>query len=154
VERSFDNKNFDKIATITASNTSGGGISTYVYSDKESLKNNAAVIYYRLKMIDRDGKFYYSEIVSVRNKKGASFVIDNLANPVKDKVSFTLTIKTAGTVSIQLADVNGKIVAAKTMQVSAGNTTVNLSETASLAKGMYFLKIVTVDGNSVIRLIK
>jgi hypothetical protein len=152
LERSFDNKNFDKIASITAKG--GSSIQNYTYSDKESIKNNAAVIYYRLKLVDLDSKFNYSEIVSVRNKKGASFVIDNLANPVKDRVSFTLTTKTAGTVSIQMADASGKIVLSKSMQVSAGNTTVTMPETAALAQGIYFLKIVTADGNMVTRLIK
>jgi Secretion system C-terminal sorting domain len=154
VERSFDNKTFDRITTIAANNNSGGSISTYTYTDRESLNNNAPVIYYRLKMNDRDGKFYYSEIVSIRNKKGASFVIDNLVNPVKDRLSFTLTTKTAGIVNVQLTDANGKIVASKSMQVSAGSTTVNMPETAAMAKGIYFLKIITADGNTVTRLIK
>jgi hypothetical protein len=152
LERSFDNKAFDKIASTPSKG--GSGIQDYTYSDKESVKNSAAVIYYRLKLVDIDGKFNYSEIVSVRNKKGASFVIDNIANPIKDKVSFTLTTKLAGMVTIQLADVNGKIVASKSMQVNAGNTAVSLPQTASLSKGMYFLKVVTAGGNTVTRLIK
>jgi Secretion system C-terminal sorting domain len=152
LERSFDNKNFDKIANLTAKG--GSGIQSYSYSDKESVKNSAAVIYYRLKLVDIDNKFNYSEIVSVRNKKGAAFIIDNLANPVKDRVSFTLTTKTAGIASIQLSDVNGKIVATRSLQLNAGNNAINLSETAGMAKGVYFLKVITTDGNTVTRLIK
>jgi Secretion system C-terminal sorting domain len=152
LQRSFDNKNFDNIASLTAKG--GSGIQSYSYSDRESIKNNAAIIYYRLKMVDIDGQFTYSEIVSVRNKKDASFVIDNLANPVKDRVSFTLITKTPGIASIRLSDANGKIIATRSLQVNAGSNTINLPETAGMAKGMYFLKVITADGNTVTRIIK
>jgi Secretion system C-terminal sorting domain len=152
VERSFDNKTFDKIASLFAKG--GSGIQNYSYSDMESVKNNAAVIYYRLKMVDIDGRFNYSEIVRVRNKKDATFVIDNLTNPVKDRVSFTLITKTAGIASIQLSDVNGKIISTRSLQVNIGSNTINLSETAGMAQGMYLLKVMTAGGNTVTRIIK
>jgi Secretion system C-terminal sorting domain len=155
VERSFDNKNFDKIATITANNNSGNGISTYTYKDYSLFNNDAPVIYYRLKINDRDGKFYYSQIVSIRNKKGASLVVDNLTNPVKNNLSFTLASKNAGTVQIQLVDINGKVYATRSVQVTAGsNTTINMPEAVALAQGIYLLKISNAGETTVTKFIK
>ncbi len=153
VERSFDNKTFDKIGTIFAK--PGAGNINYSYSDFESLKNNAAIIYYRLKSVDLDAKFSYSVIVSIRNKKGAGLVVDNLTNPVKNNLSFTLASKNAGTVQIQLADINGKIYATRSVQVTAGsNTTINMPETVALAQGIYLLKISNAGETSVTKFIK
>jgi hypothetical protein len=154
VERSFDNQKFEKIASVNAVNNNASGISDYSYSDKESLKNSASIIYYRLKMNDIDGKFSYSEIVSIRNKKGESLIIDNLVNPLKDKVSFTLSTKTAGRAEIQLTDASGKIVANRSIQTTAGANTINMPETIALTQGIYFLRVVTATGSTTVRLIK
>jgi Secretion system C-terminal sorting domain len=153
VERSFDNKTFDKIGTIFAK--PGAGNINYSYSDFESLENSAAIIYYRLKSVDLDAKFSYSVIVSIRNKKGASLVVDNLTNPVKNNLSFTLASKNAGTVQIQLSDINGKVYATRNLQVTAGsNTTINMPEAMALAQGMYLLKISNAGETTVTKFIK
>jgi hypothetical protein len=149
LERSFNNKDFDKIATLPANHNGGSGISTYTYADRQSLNNGAAIIYYRLKMNDRDGKFNYSEIVAIKNKKGASFIVDKLANPVKDRLNFTLTTKTATRADIQLADASGRIVASRTVQTTAGTTAISMPETMGLSQGVYFLRI-TVNGESTV----
>lgn len=153
VERSFDNKTFDKIGTISAK--PGSGNITYNFSDFESLSNSAAIIYYRLKSVDFDAKFSLSEIVSIRNKKGAGLVVDNLTNPVKNNLSFTLASKNAGTVQIQLADINGKVYATRSLQVTAGsNTTINMPEAMALAQGIYLLKISNAGETTVTKFIK
>lgn len=153
VERSFDNKNFDKIGTIAAK--TGTGIIGYSYADVESLNNSAPIIYYRLKLVDIDAKFTYSQIVSIRNKKGSSLVVDNLSNPVKNNLTFTLASKNAGTLQIQLTDANGRVLAARSLQVTAGsNTTINMPETAAFAQGMYLLKISNAGETTVTKFIK
>jgi hypothetical protein len=153
VERSFDNTTFDKIGTVAAK--PGTGNITYGYNDFESLKNSAAIIYYRLKLVDLDAKFSYSEIISIRNKKGATLSVDNLTNPIKNNLNFTLASKNAGTVQIQLTDINGKILATRSLQVAAGsNTTINMPEAAALAQGMYLLKLSNAGETTVARFIK
>jgi len=147
IERSFDNKNFDKVGTVAAQSSAGD--LTYNYTDADALKSNATVIYYRLKSVDLDGAFTYSEIVSIRNKKGATLSVENMTNPVKNNLNFTLVSKNAGQVQIQLTDINGKILATRSLQVTAGSsTTINLTETAALASGMYLLKL--TDGSETV----
>lgn len=153
VERSFDNKTFDKIGTIAAK--AGTGSIAYGYADAVSLNSSAPIIYYRLKLVDIDAKFSYSQIVSIRNKKGSSLVVDNLTNPVKNNLTFTLASKNAGTIQIQLTDINGKVYATRSLQVTAGsNTTINMPEAMALAKGMYLLKISNAGETTVTKFIK
>ncbi len=153
VERSFNNTTFDKIGTVAAK--PGTGNITYSYNDFESLKNSAAIIYYRLKSVDLDAKFSYSEIVNIRNKKGVTLTVDNLTNPVKNNLTFTLASKNAGLVQLQLTDMSGKILATRSLQVAAGsNTTINMPEAAAFAQGMYLLKISNAGETAVTKFIK
>ncbi len=152
LERSFDGSNFKLLTTVLAQ--IGSGDKTYRYTDVESLKNSAAIIYYRLKSIDIDGKFSYSTIVTVSNKKDVAILVDNFANPINDKLNFNLIVKNAGMVTIQLSDVNGKTAFSKNMQISSGTSSISLPETATLSKGIYFLRITTTTGSLVTKLIK
>jgi Secretion system C-terminal sorting domain len=153
LERSFDNIKFDRIATIAAINNNAS-VNNYSYLDKQSLQNSASLIYYRLKMLDNDGKFTYSAIQTIRNKKNISLAIDNMSNPVTDFVRFNIISKKATRAEIQVSDANGRIVVNKMLQLSAGNSSISLPETINLTKGMYFLKIVTSNETIVVSVIK
>jgi hypothetical protein len=62
VERSSDSQNFFAIAQVAAK----GSFSEYVYTDTSPLDVDAhRTFYYRLKMVDRDGTFHYSDVQEV-----------------------------------------------------------------------------------------
>jgi hypothetical protein len=152
LERSFDNINFAKIASITSAGSSN--LKDYSYIDKEGVKNNATSIFYRLKIVDIGGSFSYSKILSVKNVKDAAFVIDNLVNPIKDKISFTLIAAATGKAELRLTNADGKIILAKTVLLNSGANNIYLYETTSLAKGIYFLNVITAGENKVVKLTK
>lgn len=83
VERSSDNNNFVQVGTITAKNLSTG--SNYFFNDNDPLQG---VSYYRLKIIDKDGKFTYSKIVTINYKKTIDFFNIN-PNPVKNVLTLS-----------------------------------------------------------------
>ncbi len=142
LERSNGDNNFVTITRINGDNSGH-----YSYNDLEALRSSASLFYYRLKMVDRDGDFSYSNIVSVKNKKGSTYIVDNLVNPVKDKISFNLSTQNSGPVTLELTDLSGRRIAAKTYQVAAGTTSMQIADDKVLARGMYLLKI-TADGSS------
>ncbi|MFY7963930.1 MAG: hypothetical protein ACOVO1_03445, partial [Chitinophagaceae bacterium] len=76
VERSIDGKKFDKLATVEAK----GIASDYHFTDNNLPKVN--VIYYRLRMVDKDGSFTYSE-VRLLNFKSENTNLLVYPNPVK-----------------------------------------------------------------------
>ncbi|MFM2386152.1 MAG: hypothetical protein RL660_909 [Bacteroidota bacterium] len=80
IERSLDNKQFTKIGTVNATNNA---IAQYTYNDE--LTSNVA--YYRLKMIDNDGKSTYSKIVAVNNTTSATLSL--LPNPATSVVAIS-----------------------------------------------------------------
>jgi photosystem II stability/assembly factor-like uncharacterized protein len=63
LEKSYDGANFQKIAKITAAGNSNS-LQQYSYLDQGTLSE---FNYYRLKMVDIDGKFIYAQTIVVRN---------------------------------------------------------------------------------------
>ena len=64
IERSYDNKTFEQAALIF---TAEDPAPVNNYSYKDPIKNvTGSLIYYRLKMVDKDGKYKYTEVKTVR----------------------------------------------------------------------------------------
>lgn len=87
--------------------------------------------YYRLKMVDADGRFTYSKIVSVAAPVNNEIVI--FPNPVKDKLFIRLPAVAAET-EVIIADAGGTIL--DHLKLFAGTTNASVN-TASLPPGVY-----------------
>lgn len=127
VERSANGKDFVKISSVEA-----GGKEKYSFTDKTAI---AGVNYYRIKSIDKDGKFGYSAIksIDVKNEKGIE--IKAFPNPTKDV--FNIKIDEANT-NIRLINAEGKTVLQQN-KVGAGNVQIRVSH---LPKGIYALSLI------------
>ena len=125
IEKSADARNFVNVGNVIANNAANN---TYSFTDNN---NNASIIYYRLKMLDKDGTFKYSGIASVKNDKGNTIAV--YPNPVKDNA----TIQHAAALNnatVSIADVAGKII--KNYNVTAGSSQTVIN-TSMLTKGAY-----------------
>ncbi|MEP6674783.1 MAG: T9SS type A sorting domain-containing protein [Ferruginibacter sp.] len=152
IERSYNCREFTNAGNVVAHNY--GGTFNYNFTDDNAFKNNPAAVYYRLKQVDIDGSFVYSSVVNVRNKKDLAFAVNNLVNPVKDKISFSVTTKTPGQLVIRLSDADGKIILKHSYNTMTGTTPVQLNEAAALATGLYFLRVDFDNTSTIIKLIK
>src|SRR5688500_6023405 len=77
VQKSDDGKNFTDIGDIKAAGNSTKSIK-YSFAD---INFNGGVSYFRLKQVDVDGKFEYSRVVYVNNKKSLGLVKSVAPNP-------------------------------------------------------------------------
>jgi len=128
VERSLNGSSFTKIGTVTGE----GGNGQYAYIDVQPLPS---INYYRLKMINQDGGYSYSKIVSIRYDKNASITI--FPNPAKDVVNVQLHMP-AGTISLQIIDGMGLKVKSMTLK-SSGSTLSTAIDISGLAGGQYYI---------------
>lgn len=80
VLQSFDAVNFRKVGTQTA-HQSSSGTATYRFTDAEL---TGRTVYYRLKAVDLDGTFDYSNIISIRGFEVAATRF--YPNPVRDRL--------------------------------------------------------------------
>ncbi|MCP9751004.1 T9SS type A sorting domain-containing protein [Ferruginibacter sp. HRS2-29] len=132
VERSTDGQNFAKIADVSAK---GGTVNNYSLDDAAGV---APTLYYRLKIMDRDGKFTYSNIARVNNTVTDKFYV--YPNPAVAEITIGGLKKTG---MLLLYNAEGKLV--QQQKVNLLSTTMYISQ---LAKGMYVLKYVA-DGKTV-----
>jgi len=129
VEYSHDGRNFESIATIAAQGASG--INKYAFQHNHPQQGN---IFYRLKMIDNNGKFEYSRIIALKLDCSRSAVLV-YPNPVTDLLNINITNAHEQTTA-SLFDNNGKLI--YTGVLSNGTNTINMNK---LAKGVYLLKL-------------
>lgn len=104
VQRSADGNSFTSIGTVRAAGNSASGIN-YVFSD---LTATAPVCYYRLKMIDTDGRFAYSKVIKL--SLVVTPALSFYPNPAGDFVTVKLPAVTTGLSTLQLTDAAGRII--------------------------------------------
>ena len=125
IERSPNGANFQLIGSVKAENKK-----SYTFTDNfPSSSNN----FYRLKMIDLDGRYKISHIVSVRGK--ATVGIETYPNPVRDNV-LVQHPKAKSSTFIQIVNLQGQLVKTVDVPVNAVATQVEMT---SLKNGSYYL---------------
>jgi len=149
VERSRDANNFTKIKEITASTVRC--LQPFNYTDEHPL---TGINYYRLKMVDANGKILYSTIIALLNKESRFDIVSLMPNVITSSAVLNVTASENTIMEVVVTDVTGKQVQKITCHLVAGNNhlTINFS---GLAAGAYQIRGYTADGASrVIRFIK
>jgi hypothetical protein len=139
VQRSIDGVNFSTVATVTPK-----GASNYQISDDISATNLPYTIYYRLETVDKDGSKSYSSIVALTVTNNAKLRLNIYPNPVSAIVKAQVTTIKAGSATITVTDVQGKILVKQTNQLPLGTSQVAV-DIAKLASGNYLLQISGTD---------
>lgn len=142
-EESDNGTDFHSIVSIAANMNK----SVYAFSDYNI---SADVQYYRIKQTDGYGAVYYSNIVAV--KTGSIPSINVYPNPAVNVVNVLIQSSVQETISIQLADISGKMFSSKQVSLSPGKNIFSWG-TGNLAVGTYMLKMQSPSQGNIIRLI-
>ena len=146
VERSADARSFAPIGKVTAKNTTNQN--NYQFTDARPL---SGVNYYRLKMVDADGKFKYSPYISTANNKQVDYAI--FPNPIQNNIFLTINSKVQTAMTVTVTDMQGRAVLRTVFNINEGVTTKDIPA-ASLAKGTYIVKLESSEGTQVIKIVK
>jgi glucose/arabinose dehydrogenase len=151
VERSTDGRNFQPIGTVLAVGNSSLK-NKYSFTDYDVTRQSSTVVYYRLKIVDQDEAYEYSDIVTITLPLTTSRVA-LYPNPASHEVNVTITTAIDGKVRWQLIDHAGRIVAHNTMAAKKGNNNlvINLNR---LSTGTYFLIVSGADIDQKVKLEK
>ncbi len=142
IEKSTDgNNNWAFVSTVK-----GAGNSSLVraYNAYDS-RPYTGINFYRIKQVDKDGKFKYSKTVNVKintSKTGVSV----LANPFHNVLTIDFLSSKAEVINARLIDIAGKQVASEKWSVSTGNTRKDFSNVSGLQQGMYILTVSNTAG--------
>ena len=138
LQRSRNGQNFKTIAFIEGAGTSVEA-QEYFYDDKAIKRNKT--YYYRLKQIDYDGQFEYSQVVSGMLHSTDRAVGEFYPNPVVNGTSqIDYTAQSSTTLSIDVYSTAGQLLRSETRDVAAGLNTLAF-DFGDLPSGMVFVKI-------------
>ncbi|MBP6335287.1 MAG: T9SS type A sorting domain-containing protein [Bacteroidia bacterium] len=150
IEKSSDAKEFEPVSTVQ-----GAGNSTvtrhYTTEDREVLSGYS---YYRLKQTDYDGKYTYSNIVTLKNGAGDGLAVLEVQsvypNPFSERFTLNYTVRKQGLVNFQLLNAAGKIVAQEKIQSTDGHNSYIFENSQSLIPGVYFI-VLTLNDKKVVK---
>lgn len=137
VERSNDGSNFNTIGKLMAKGNSNVEIA-YSYTDGDAGIQSTTIIYYRLKMVDNNGQYSYSKIISLALNKNINVFL--FPNPVKQILNIRLTTTDANPTLIQIMDLSGKVIFSK-KQVGSQNSNITIDVKQWKAQ-VYILKVI------------
>ncbi len=138
IERKSANNSFRTIGFVQGNGTTSEE-KNYSYVDK-NLKPGTYV--YRLKQIDFNGKFEYSQEIETNVSAPLSFKLDqNYPNPFNPSTKISFSVPKTGNVSLKVYNVLGQEVSTLINGVvEAGNHSVDFNA-AQFNSGIYFYKI-------------
>ena len=138
VQRSIDGKTFETIGSVAAK----GFASEYSFTDNKLtiITSEKLTIYYRLKQIDKDGKFEYSVI---RNLElgSRSGVISVYPNPAHSLLTINCSLVTGNATAV-ITDVYGKQVLKQII-----NNQLSIINVKQFPKGVYIVKALMNNGD-------
>ena len=146
IQRSLDKIAFDRIGTVT-----GNGTTTetrhYTFEDRNLI---AGKYYYRLKQVDYNGTFEFSNVIETDVVTVNSFELSqNYPNPFNPSTTINFSISKDEFVSLKVFDVMGKeVTTILNEQKSAGTHSIEFNA-SELASGTYFYKLQAGNKTSV-----
>lgn len=146
IERSRDGRSFLYIGEVNARGFSNIN-SNYQYIDKTPL---SGINYYRLKMVDIDNEFEFSEIKTVKNI--ATTAISIYPNPVTDIINLKFDSPQSSKVFCIITDLKGRKLYSQPISLTAGANFTKIP-TNNLSGGIYFLKF-TLEREVVVKKFK
>ncbi len=148
VERSMNGKDFNEIGLVKAKGFSQT-ISSYRFIDV----SNTGINYYRLRCVDTDRSFRYSNIISIKCESEKEIVVNIYPNPVDATLNALLNSEWDGIIQTRVIDLLGRVCLSNSIRVSIGfnNISIDVNE---LTPGSYFIEINNEQVQMVIPFIK
>ncbi len=134
IERSIDGANYTTIGSMPAAK-SFNNVEAYTFTDTHPYEG---INYYRLKQVDKDGKFDYSKTV-LMGIDGSTSLWQVYPNPAGNNTA--LYVKTnLAKMQVVLTDVSGKVLYTNQLSAVATGQKIDIPVN-NLAKGVYLLKV-------------
>ena len=150
VERSYDGRTFEVVGEVTGNGNSQHQID-YSYTDA-SVSKVQNTVYYRLKQVDFDGEYEYSDIRVVRfDAVGNDMQLVAYPNPMSDELNVMLSLPSGEKYQLQVTNLQGALVHQKNHVFSSGLHTLDLSQWNS---GVYIVEVISDRGSEHIKVMK
>jgi hypothetical protein len=137
LEKSADGINFAEMAMIPGAGNSNS-LKNYDAVDDQPY---SPVTYYKLKQVDFDGKYNYSDIVAIARDHGAGdIVVNQYPNPATSEINIEIIAPSDCYAEIEIMDMFGRVIIRKNANLQKG-TSVLVYDISPLAKGVYLTNL-------------
>lgn len=145
---------WESIAQVKGAGNSNTQIN-YLYKDETPFaKLSVTKLFYRLKQVDMDGNFFYTDIKEVDLQKinalnnSSALNVTTYPNPNKDLLNIDIESSLQKKVTINLFDATGKNIVNQKQFIETGKQTYQLN-TSQFAPGVYLLNIMDENNPSI-----
>jgi hypothetical protein len=149
IEYSTDNVVFKPLTMLNANEKSG--ISDYSY--RYLLNNNQTIIYYRIKVIEKNKGIKYSNTVLLRPVAVTKNTPLIFPNPTQGEAWMSLESSEKAVVTVSISDITGRLIETLKIPVNQGNNLVPLHTLMKQMDGVYIIKIKTTGGETARKLL-
>jgi len=143
IERSADAISFSKIGNVDTG-TQSGLQKDYVFDDELPI---SGFNYYRLKMVDQDGSYYYSHITLVNRYQDG--LINIFPNPFIENLNINVNIESNKSIKLYLYNANNQLVYSDVLNTDRSNQTTTLN-LANLTADIYQIILVDFETGNII----
>lgn len=140
IERSIDGNNYTVIGNV---NAAGNSTSTQYYSYTD-LQAPAKTVFYRLRMVDLDGTYRYSQVVAIKNNTNL-IAMTLFPSPATDVIQLQIPSERKEMAKLMIVDAAGKQVHTQSLQLNEGTNAVSIP-VSHLPAGTYYLITETESG--------
>lgn len=142
LQRSTDGRNFSSVYDLTAN--AARCAQEFNYNDSRAI---SGINYYRIKIVNADGRATYSNIVTLTDKKATFTLVNVQPNPTSDRLVLNIAGAQNDKVQITVQDMNGRRVLTQTAQITAGSNPITV-DVSKLQAGTYTITGISsaVDG--------
>jgi hypothetical protein len=136
VQLSDNGFDFKTVGTVAVSNSSSTN-RTYDFANNIA---SSSVNYYRLKMVNVDGSFGYSNILKLSNKQKNINMLDVIPNPAKTNLLVHINSAQTHSAIIEIINILGQPIFKKNIQIIKGINTMPI-DVSNLPRGVFLLKV-------------
>lgn len=143
IEKSSNGRQFNSIGTIAAAGNTT--IKTnYSYTDVDAATDAATALYYRIKLVDLNGTYRYSNVITV-TLPSFTGTVTVAPNPVRTQLNAQVVAVTDTKAAWRILDNTGRVIEKGDTQLKKGNNQLQVNVN-KLGAGSYYLHI---NGNTI-----
>jgi hypothetical protein len=154
VERSIDGKTFEYVGFVKGMGNSSVTNNYRLEDANAFVTTGVSKLYYRLKQMDNDGKFEYSNIISLTNDELNEVNVVAYPNPFSDNLTIVVNASELENIHVDIVDISGRVMLSLDKTIDNTKNSMSINEVSSLSQGVYFVKINTNGITKVIKMIK
>jgi len=137
VQRSINGTDFTSAGIVTA--TGKAGSDTYSFTDPEPAAPGNII--YRLRVSNKGGKNYYSNMLLLQNKEDIKKQLTIINNPVNDQLTLSFQAGSSGLMEVKIIDMMGRLMLQEKTNIGKGTTLLSFPVQSNYKSGVYVVDL-------------